>query len=351
MIGQTLLVYHFIKERKELKMEKLTCAQAKEIDLVNLLSNLGYRPETIKNNDYWYRSPLRKERTPSFKVNRKLNVWFDHGSGLGGTLIDFGLLYFNCSVSNLLERLTTMGIVSNLSFHAQENTHTFAGEKKNPNSGKIIIEAVRPLADNSLTDFLENRLIDTTIAKQFCKEIDFSLYGRKHMAIGFANRSSGYELRSDYFKGSSSPKDITLIEKTPGRKIISVLEGATDFLSLLTLRPELLPGNFLILNSLSFVNRSLDILKDFESVRLYLDHDTAGRNATELFKGALHHAVDHSMFYRQHKDLNDYLRGNKLSENQKKDQVIKDRYKYKQGYEENKQAQHKSGQVHYRRKI
>jgi len=69
--------------------------QAKQIDIVEYLEKLGYRPQNIRNNDYWYLSPLRQEKEPSFKVNRKLNMWYDHGLGKGGSLIDFGILFYN----------------------------------------------------------------------------------------------------------------------------------------------------------------------------------------------------------------------------------------------------------------
>jgi len=71
--------------------KKLTCEAAKQIDLVDLLSGLGHDPVQIRNHDYWYLSPLRAEKTASFKVNRQVNVWFDHGTGEGGNLIDFGI--------------------------------------------------------------------------------------------------------------------------------------------------------------------------------------------------------------------------------------------------------------------
>jgi hypothetical protein len=65
------------------------CAEAREIDLVNYLFTLGFHPLKIRGNDYWYLSPLREEREASFKVNRKLNVWYDHGIGEGGDIIEF----------------------------------------------------------------------------------------------------------------------------------------------------------------------------------------------------------------------------------------------------------------------
>jgi hypothetical protein len=37
--------------------------------------------------------------------------------------------------------------------------------------------------------------------------------GRNYFAIGFPNRSGGYEIRNAYFKGCISPKDISVISK------------------------------------------------------------------------------------------------------------------------------------------
>lgn len=73
-------------------MKRLSFAEARKIDLVQYLSDLGFEPAKIRSNDYWYLSPLRQEKTPSFKVNRKLNVWFDHGIQKGGNLVNFGML-------------------------------------------------------------------------------------------------------------------------------------------------------------------------------------------------------------------------------------------------------------------
>ena len=119
-----------------MKTQPLLCKQANQIDLVNYLEKLGYRPQKIRSNDYWYLSPLREEKTPSFKVNRKMNVWYDHAIGKGGTLVDFGKLYYKCSVKELLSKLEEEkpNIVSfhPLSYHP-------AGEKKElyKQAGKI----------------------------------------------------------------------------------------------------------------------------------------------------------------------------------------------------------------------
>src|SRR4051812_24505547 len=90
-----------------------TCAEARGIDLVDYLSASGFQPQKIRGNDYWYLSPLREEKEASFKVNRRLNVWYDHGIGRGGDLIDFGVLYHHCTIPELLQKLKQ----KNLSFH------------------------------------------------------------------------------------------------------------------------------------------------------------------------------------------------------------------------------------------
>ena len=98
----------------------MTIQQAKEIDMVDYLSTIGHQPIKIKEPNYWYKSPLRDEKSPSFKVNRSLNRWFDFGDGKYGNLIDFGILYHKCSVSDLSSqagwcRATTLTSIKRLS--------------------------------------------------------------------------------------------------------------------------------------------------------------------------------------------------------------------------------------------
>ena len=66
--------------------------QAKQIDLPNLMSRLGYEPTAIKKggNEYWYRSPFRSEKDASFHTSYLGGkwIWKDFGD-IGGTVIDF----------------------------------------------------------------------------------------------------------------------------------------------------------------------------------------------------------------------------------------------------------------------
>ena len=87
----------------DFRKQRLSISDAKEIDMVDYLSGLGHQPATIRNSDYWYCSPLRNEKKPSFKINRKINCWYDHGLGKGGTIIDFGIRFHGCSVGEFLQ--------------------------------------------------------------------------------------------------------------------------------------------------------------------------------------------------------------------------------------------------------
>src|SRR5205814_954593 len=100
---------------------------------------------------------------------------------------------------------------------------SFAVEKKDTSDNKILIIGIQPLVSKPLLEYLQKRCIPVEIADQFCKEIEFILYGQKHTAIGFKNNAGGYELRSESFKGSSSPKDLTFFANKQAN--LSVFEG------------------------------------------------------------------------------------------------------------------------------
>ncbi|MES2331290.1 MAG: toprim domain-containing protein [Bacteroidota bacterium] len=290
-------------------MKTITCAAAKKIDMVQYLSDLGFEPAKIQGNDYWYLSPLRSEHSASFKVNRKFNVWYDHGIQKGGNLVDFGILFHQCNVEELLIRISQQ---NSLSFHppfpAVLPPSPVADEKQ-----KIIVLEARPAIQlMSLQNYVLSRKIPLAIANRFCSEVDFGLNGKKITAIGFKNSSGGYELRNAFFKGSCSPKDVTLMGKSTARDIL-VFEGFMDFLSYQTMQSKKMPllskqqADFLILNSIGFLEKMKERLTVYNSVHLYLDRDASGLNATKHLLGISEKYKDESQSYKMYKDLNEYL--------------------------------------------
>ncbi len=88
-------------------------------------------------------------------------------------------------------------------------------------------------------------------------------------------------MRNEKFKGSSSPKDITLVDNQAER--ITVFEGFFNFLSYQAIHQKLEQPNtnFLILNSTSFFQKNLPLMEAYKSVHLYLDCETTGQNCTQ----------------------------------------------------------------------
>lgn len=277
----------------------LSCAEAKEKDLVTFLQSIGYEPSKIKGNDYWYLSPLRIEKSASFKVNKKLNRWYDHGLGKGGNLIDFALLYFDCTVSDFLKMVTgNNAFAQPLSLGVQQD---FLPEPK------IEIINERSIFGTDLLNYLRERKIDLSIAEHFCREVAYSFNGNNYSAIGFKNNTGGWELRNRYFKGSSSPKEVTHLKNSA--EVLVVFEGFFDFLSYLTLTKVMdIPlQDFLVLNSLSFFRKSMALMLEYDRVRLFLDNDKAGQNTTLTAVAEDGKFIDESIGFRNYKDLNDFL--------------------------------------------
>lgn len=279
----------------------IDCAKAKQMDLQAYLSDLGFEPVRIRNGSAWYRSPLREENTPSFKVNLSMNRWYDFALGKGGDLVEFGTRFFNCSVGDFLLRLNQGGSVTPAPKMAA---------KPVSEANQIIVNEVKPLTHPGLTGYLEERGIPFSLASQYLQQVHYTNGDRKYFAVGFANQAGGYELRNRYFKGASSPKDITLLKG--GSKGVAVFEGFMDMLSYVQLKnqwrqPE---RDLLILNSLSFVDRALPVLQRYEHPALFLDNNKAAVASTQQIKAALPSAQSFNHLYSPHDDLNEYLTQN-----------------------------------------
>lgn len=283
----------------EFRKKGLPISEAKQIDMVDYLSAIGFEPDKVRGVDYWYRSPLRTENTPSFKINRTLNRWYDHGIGKGGNLVDFGILFFECTVAELLKKLD-----DGFSFQAPVvGLPKINGEKEN----WISVIGDYMLSSPALLNYLGQRRIPTDIAGIYCREIRYEMGGRKYFGIGFRNDLGGWEIRSPYFKGSSSPKAPTTFKNSSEE--VMVFEGFMDFLSFISLHKNIPfeSYDYIVLNSISFFEKQRIFLESHERVRLYLDNDKAGKNCTAYALSLDNKYTDDSTLYKFHKDLNDFL--------------------------------------------
>jgi len=279
--------------------KRLSIRKAKEIDLVHYLLNLGYEPSKIKINDYWYYSPLRNEKTPSFKVNRRLNRWYDHGIGKGGNLVDFAILYHGCTIGELLQNLNDCLLLQQPILQP-------------PFTGYVSESPIKILTEFrlysvALIKYLQQRRIPVHIADYYCKEVHYELNGKPYYAIGVRNDSGGLELRNPYFKGSSSPKDITTMDSQADVAI--VFEGFMDFLSFMVVHQNESGKrfDFVLLNSVSFFEKARPFMENHKAIRLYLDRDTTGQNCSRYALSLSDKYKDENSLYQNHKDFNDWL--------------------------------------------
>jgi hypothetical protein len=173
---------------------------------------------------------------------------------------------------------------------------------------RIRILSEKDIQSPALIDYLHSRQIPVELAREHCREVDFELYGKKITALGFPNRSGGFELRNPNFKGSSSPKDVSFIDNRTEE--IAVFEGFFTFLSfkVVNINHDAPLTNCLVLNSLSFFEKSRPLMEKYSQVHLILDNDTAGKKATMQALQWSDRYFDRSDFYAHHKDLNEWLR-------------------------------------------
>src|SRR5918993_5618157 len=225
----------------------LDCAQVRAIDLVDYLADAGHQPTKIRNHDYWFISPLRAEKTASFKVNRKLNRWYDHGIGKGGNVVDFAILYHNCTIAELLESLQQKVPL--------QKAHYKVDPGESP-ADKIVIVGESTIHSLDLLKYLDERRISIELAGGLCREVQYKFKDKIYRSIGFKNDRGGYELRNANFKNCSSPKGITTVQN--GAQKIAVFEGFFDYLSFLSITQNQEPAHmdFCILNSLSFSDKT-----------------------------------------------------------------------------------------------
>ena len=288
----------------------MTTQEAKQIRIADYLQSLGYTPVKQQGNSLWYKSPFRQETEASFKVNTDRNLWFDYGLGRGGNIIALEQeLYASDYVPYLLGRIAEQAP------HIRPVSFSFRQQASEPSFQHL---EVGELTHPALLRYLQERGINTSLARLECRELHFIHNGKPYFAIGFPNVAGGFEVRNRFFKGCIAPKDISHIRQQgePREKCL-VFEGMTDYLSFLTLRmkncpamPNLDRQDYVILNSVANVSKAIDVLHGYGRIHCLLDNDEAGRKAYwELKREFAGRIRDFSDNYKGHKDLNDYLCG------------------------------------------
>ncbi len=284
------------------------------ISIRDFLAWRGIQPKYERNGYGMYLSPLREERTPSFKVDYVQNLWYDFGLGEGGTLLTLVMRLERCDSREAVRRLQNgekgdTGIAS---------ISPGIGEPLGVGGALSVVRpatvpALRILSDASLrhpalVGYLSSRGIVPSVAAAFCREVRYEVNGRAFFAVGFRNDAGGWELRSERFKGGSSPKHITTLDNRSDTVI--AFEGFMDFLAYLSLKhPEQLHIDAAVLNSVVNLPKAIPFLSRHPVIHAFFDNDEAGRKTTAglIRLCPRSEVIDQRHFYSGHKDINDYL--------------------------------------------
>lgn len=275
---------------------KINCETARAFSIEKALAKLGHFPKRTAEKEAWFMSPFRSETQASFKVSKTKNRWYDHGEGVGGNVTDLVCKILKCPVEEALEFLN-----ENIAINPIKKN----GILYEKDLG-IAVAGVKKIRHPALTQYLKKRGIPLEIANAYCKEVWYTFKNVNFFAIGLRNNKDGWELRNKIFKNSCSPKSYTYLQRNQSQLII--LEGMFDLLSLAVLNEPLMNiSDVMVLNSISFIKNIEIHIPDYESVFLYLDCDSAGQKAAEYLTKKYSLVFDKSDFYKNHKDLNEYL--------------------------------------------
>ena len=278
---------------------------AKQIkDKITCLDYLGKPLRKTGAGWFLYRCPWREDNHPSLNVTPNGKVWHDLATGAKGGIIE---LVMACLNTRDLSRVCAEFDSSSFSM----SSTVFDCEKKE----EVETTAFRsfnvvPLQSKGLYAYLTKRCIKTHIARQFLQEAHYSFQPREDgkylYALAYPNDKGGYELRSEFYKGGTSPKGITTHLGMKNAPTV-IFEGFFDMLSFATLCGAV-KHNYIVLNSIVNAPAAIEVLRSMGGkVLLCLDNDEGGGKATRQMIDALPSAVDIRIRFAPAKDVNEYL--------------------------------------------
>ena len=271
--------------------EKYTC-----------LDYLG-KPAKKVAHGYLYRAPWREDTHPSLSVTDNGRGWHDLATGEHGSVIDLVMRCLNTNDVRLACEEIERQDPASFSFSQPVKSD---GEKEKDTSFTKF--EVMKLQSKGLFAYLYHRKVNIEIAKQFLQEAHYSFRnGDSYLyALAYANDRGGYEMRSSFYKGSTSPKGITTHWLIDGAPVV-VFEGFFDMLSFATMCGGM-KHNYIVLNSVVNKEAALEVLKTSQNqVYLCLDNDRGGGDTTSWFLQQLPLAKDIRYKFAPYKDVNEYL--------------------------------------------
>ncbi len=284
----------------------------KQLPIVSYLQTIGKEPHSTIQHQLVYFSPLTEEKTPSFFVEPKKNVFHDFASGQKGDIIRLIRLIEQIPFSDAVSRLESLKS-GNTGFSFSFSGVRLSGKDSLTKESKIQIVSVKPVTHSALIRYIQQRGISIELANIYLKEVHFINQDKAYFALGFANNGGGYELRNPLDYKGKTANGITVFDKQTDT--VNLFEGFFDFLSALQYyNTTSFKNTSIVLNTTNNITLSYAYFNANTIINSFLDNDKGGQNAVNQLINKQYQVINQSeIIYPNSKDFNDYLLGKRKS--------------------------------------
>jgi len=278
----------------------------KSVKIEDILAYFGYKVQETQKIEFFIHSPFRQEKTPSFKINKRLNTWYDFGQAMGGSNVDLLIKLKNWTAKEAINFLKNFNPAFS-SFPPQNLSKLSDFKPSEPRKDELGINILKTqkIQNKALISYLNSRKIPLKLAKKYLQEIYFKKNEKTYFALAWQNQSGGWNWRNKYLKGCIGSNNFTFFSKNAEN--VSIFEGIFDFLSAVVYFDKEPSGDVIVLNSVA--NLAKVELSGYKRINLFFDNDKAGINAkNEIFiKNEEKEIKDYSKIYGDYKDFNEFL--------------------------------------------
>lgn len=275
------------------------------------LQREGFTPVRRSGGQAYFKAPYRQDSNPSLVVNDSRGLWYDHGEGVGGSIIDLAMkINSTTDVKTIVDRFNNIYNdvpVRGLPSRSQLSSR----DEKKPHD----LIRVKPLGNNfAITSYLTSRGIydeavrSKQVVEVYYDHISQSGERKRYFGAGWKNESGGYDIRSKYGKMCIDNKDIMSMKGNSGN--VNIFEGMMNFLSALKEKTVSMKDTNIVMNTLSLSSKTINKIKSDETIKtvsLFLDNGVGGDKFTKMFLKAFPNLKDRRELYEGHGDYNEKI--------------------------------------------
>ena len=238
-----------------------------------ILNDLGIpfvkRPSYIEVPAVW-----RGEKRPSVSIQQNDFgewLWHDFGSDKGGSWIDLVMVLYGWDYVTAVKFLREKYLRN-----SEIQTPRIIPKSQRVSTVKIL--EVKEVSHPALKKYLKERKIEKF--PEWLRELHWEVRGKRFFGVGTRTITGSWTVRNRLGKwnireSSNQRHSYGLIEK--GSSYLAVFEGLFDALTWEQL--EMKETDILILNSVSNLDRALEVFRKYEVLVLGLDNDDSGNLA------------------------------------------------------------------------